>query len=61
MKKKNSLYLKVYAYNSIFGLLEVYLLLKLKFCAGCQAKYEHVLVSFKQKWSIFLKKKKKDL
>lgn len=59
--EEKTLYTYRYVYNLIFGLLEVHVFIVQIKILCWSTSYEHVLQSFKQKWSIFLSKKKKNL
>lgn len=58
--EEKTLYTYRYVYNLIFGLLEVHVFIVQIKILCWSTSYEHVLQSFKQKWStgIFLSKKK---
>lgn len=57
--EEKTLYTYRYVYNLIFGLLEVHVFIVQIKILCWSTSYEHVLQSFKQKWSIFLSPKKK--
>lgn len=59
--EEKTLYTYRYVYNLIFGLLEVHVFIVQIKILCWSTSYEHVLQSFKQKWSIFLSPPKKNI